>query len=120
MTYLENVCNIIDSVAKRVVLEVPESGIFAPVYDFFKNTDPKLAIDSYRLKVFKMPTEDVPDEKQRYIEALVFAQDGDYVASTLLLGGYKDTIINELNSKEFPEKLNNTFIELTYMLLHPD
>lgn len=116
MTYSENVYSIIDSVAKRVVLEVPESGIF----DFIKNTDSNLAIDNYRLKVFKMPTEDVPDEKKRYIEASVFAKDGHYAASTLLLGSYKDAIINELKSREFPEKLNNAFIELTDMLLHPD
>lgn len=120
MTYTENVYNIINAVAKRVILEVPESGEFADVYEFIKNIDSKLAIDRYQLKVLKMPTVNVPDPKKRYIEAAVYDIDGEYMASILLLGGYKDTIITELKSKKFPEKLNNAFIELAYMLLHPD
>jgi len=121
MTYDEHVYDIIDKVAKRSEREVPDYGEFAPVYEDFKNQDPKLNfVDRYMLKVVKMPKADVPDEKKRYIEASVYSPAGDYKADVLLAGGYKDDIMKELKSKEFPEKLNNAYVELVDYLRNPN
>ncbi len=118
--YEDNVYELIDKITNRAEREVPEYGDFAPVYEEFKNINTKLPVSKYQLKVLKMPKEDVPDEKQRFIQAAVYAPAGDYNANILLAAGHKDKILNELKSDKFPEKLNNAFINLVDLLQNPD
>ena len=119
-TYEENFYEMLDKVTKRAELEVPEYGSFAPVYEYFKNNNPELPIDRYQLKVLKMPKDVVEDEKQRYIEAAVFTPASDYKANILVGSGYKDDIIKQLKSDEFPEKLNDAYIKLVDLIKNPD
>jgi len=112
MTYQDHVYDIINKVATRSEREVPDYGDFAPVYEDFKNKNTDVPVGRYMLKVLKMPKADVADEKQRFIEASVYAPAGDYKAEMLLSGGHKDEILKELNSDKFPEKLNDAYLTL--------
>ncbi len=119
-TYEDKVYDMIDAVTERAEREVPEYGDFAPVYEEFKNTNSKLPIDRYQLKVLKMPKEDVPDEKQRFLQAAVYAPAGDYKADMLIGAGHKDKIMEILKSDEFPETLNDAYIKLVDFMQNPD
>lgn len=118
--YIENLHKVIDDVSTRSEREVPEYGEFAPVSEFFKNVDKDIPADKFVLRVIKMPKEDYPDEKQRFIEASVFAPAGDYKADMLIGAGHKKEILETLKSKDFPTRLNDAYIDLIDMLKDED
>ena len=110
---------MLEALINRAEREVPEYGDFAPVYESFKNTNPKLDIDRYQLKVFKMPKAQVPDETKRYLEAEVFTKAGTYKANILLGFGNKDEIMKQLKSKDFVDNLNNAYAQLVDLIQNP-
>ena len=117
-TYIEEIDKLIEKVLSRVEQEVPSSGYFAPVYENFRNNDEatKHIAGLFRLNVYKMPADIVPDPERRYIEASVFDSGGCYKTEMLVGSGNKDGIVAIMKSEKFRLKLYDTYIKLLDML----
>lgn len=116
--YIEEIDKLIEKVLSRVEQEVPSSGYFAPVYENFRNNDEatKHIAGLFRLNVYKMPADIVPDPERRYIEASVFDSGGCYKTEMLVGSGNKEGIIAIMKSEKFRLKLYDTYIKLLDML----
>ena len=116
--YIEEIDKLIEKVLSRVEQEVPSSGYFAPVYENFRNNDEatKHIAGLFRLNVYKMPADIVPDPQRRYIEASVFDSGGCYKTEMLVGSGNKEGIIAIMKSEKFRLKLYDTYIKLLDML----
>ena len=116
--YIEEIDKLIEKVLSRVEQEVPSSGYFAPVYENFRNNDEatKHIAGLFRLNVYKMPADIVPDPERRYIEASVFDSGGCYKTEMLVGSGNKDGIVAIMKSEKFRLKLYDTYIRLLDML----
>lgn len=117
--YTDSFYKMLKDITERAEREVPEYGDFAPVYENFKNINPKLDVDRYQLKIYKMPKAQVSDETERFLEAEVYTKAGTYRASLLLGSGKKEDILKQLKSEEFTEKLNNAYIKLVDLIQNP-
>ena len=117
-SYIDEIDKLIEKVLSRVEQEVPSSGYFAPVYDEFCNNDEstKHIAGRFRLKVYKMPADIVPDPEKRYIEASVFDSGGCYKTEMLVGSGNKEEIIALMKTEKFRLKLYDTYIKLLDML----
>ena len=117
-SYIDEIDKLIEKVLSRVEQEVPSSGYFAPVYDEFCNNDEstKHIAGRFRLKVYKMPADIVPDPEKRYIEASVFDSVGCYKTEMLVGSGNKEEIIVIMKTEKFRMKLYDTYIRLLDML----
>lgn len=118
-TYSQSFYEMLNKIVKRAELEVTEYGDFAPIYEYFKNTNPDLNIDKYQLKIFKMPKINVEDETKRFIMAEVYLPSRDYKADIILGSGNKEEILKQLKSPDFVDKLNNAYIQLVDILQNP-
>jgi hypothetical protein len=107
---------------QQIVNHVPESGDFAPIFEFFVNPDPKTSefVGKYGLKVYKMPKDIVSDPKIRYVEAAAYIPSGIYKSDCTVASGTKDEIIAIMQTPEFAEKLCKTFLELGELFEHYD
>ena len=116
--YVDEIDKIIEKILSRVEQEIPSSGYFTPVYDEFRNNDEntKHIAGRFRLKVYKMPADIVPDPERRYIEASVFDSGGCYKTEMLVGSGNKEEIIAIMKTEKFRLKLYNTYIRLLDML----
>ena len=116
--YVDEIDKIIEKILSRVEQEIPSSGYFTPVYDEFRNNDEntKHIAGRFRLKVYKMPADIVPDPEKRYIEASVFDSVGCYKTEMLVGSGNKEAIIAIMKSEKFLLKLYDTYIRLLDML----
>ena len=116
--YIEEIDKLVERVLSRVEHEMPQSGYFAPVYENFRNNDEatKYIAGLFRLSVYKMPAETVPDPEKRYIEASVFDSVGCYKTEMLVGSGNKEAIIAIMKSEKFLLKLYDTYIRLLDML----
>ena len=116
--YIEEIDKLVERVLSRVEHEMPQSGYFAPVYDEFRNSDEstKHIAGRFRLMVYKMPADIVPDPEKRYIEASVFDSGGCYKTEMLVGSGNKEEIIAIMKTDKFRTKLYNTYIRLLDML----
>ena len=67
--YIDAIDKLVEKVLSRIEQEIPRSGYFAPVYENFYNNDEatKHIAGIFRLKVYKMPADIVPDPEKRYI-----------------------------------------------------
>lgn len=117
-SYIDEIDKLIEKVLSRVEQEVPSFGYFAPVYDEFCNNDEstKHIAGRFRLKVYKMPADIVPDPEKRYIEASVFDSVGCYKTEMLVGSGNKEEIIAIMKTEKFRMKLYDTYIRLLDML----
>ena len=117
-SYIDEIDKLIEKVLSRVEQEVPSSGYFAPVYDEFCNNDEstKHIAGRFRLKVYKMPADIVPDPEKRYIEASVFDSGGCYKTEMLVGSGNKEEIIALMKTEKFRLKLYDTYIRLLDVL----
>ena len=117
-SYIDEIDKLIEKLLSRVEQEVPSSGYFAPVYDEFCNNDEstKHIAGRFRLKVYKMPADIVPDPEKRYIEASVFDSVGCYKTEMLVGSGNKEAIIAIMKTEKFRLKLYGTYIRLRDML----
>ena len=117
-SYINEIDKLIEKILSRVEQEVPSSGYFAPVYDEFCNNDEstKHIAGRFRLKVYKMPADIVPDPEKRYIEASVFDSGGCYKTEMLVGSGNKEEIIALMKTEKFRLKLYGTYIKLRDML----
>ena len=117
-SYIDEIDKLIEKVLSRVEQEVPSSGYFAPVYDEFCNNDEstKHIAGRFRLKVYKMPADIVPDPEKRYIEASVFDGGGCYKTEMLVGSGNKEEIIALMKTEKFRLKLYDTYIRLLDVL----
>ena len=116
--YIEEIDKLVERVLSRIEHEMPQSGYFAPVYENFRNNDEatKHIAGMFRLSVYKMPAETVPDPEKRYIEAAVFDSSGCYKADMLVGSGNKDSIIAIMKTEKFRFKLYDTYIRLLDIL----
>lgn len=116
--YIDDIDTLVERVLSRIEHEIPQSGYFAPVYDEFSNNDEstKHIAGRFRLKVYKMPADIVPDPERRYIEASVFDSVGCYKTEMLVGSGNKDGIVDVMKSEKFRLKLYDTYIKLLDML----
>ena len=116
--YIDDIDTLVERVLSRIEHEIPQSGYFAPVYDEFSNNDEstKHIAGRFRLKVYKMPADIVPDPEKRYIEASVFDSVGCYKTEMLVGSGNKDGIVDVMKSEKFRLKLYDTYIKLLDML----
>ena len=116
--YIEEIDMLVEKVLSRIEQEIPWSGYFAPVYENFRNNDEatKHIAGLFRLKVYKMPADIVPDPEKRYIEAAVFDSSGCYKAEMLVGSGNKEGIIAIMKTEKFRMKLYDTYIKLLDML----
>ena len=116
--YIDDIDTLVERVLPRIEHEIPQSGYFAPVYDEFSNNDEstKHIAGRFRLKVYKMPADIVPDPERRYIEASVFDSVGCYKTEMLVGSGNKDGIVDVMKSEKFRLKLYDTYIKLLDML----
>ena len=117
--YTDSFYKMLKDLTERAEREVPEYGDFAPVYENFKNLNPKLDVDRYQLRIFKMPKAQVADETKRYLEAEVFTKAGTYKANILLGSGNKEEILKQLKSDDFVDKLNEAYIQLVDLIQNP-
>ena len=116
--YIDAIDKLVEKVLSRIEQEIPRSGYFAPVYENFYNNDEatKHIAGMFRLKVYKMPADKVPDPERRYIEASVFDSCGYYKAEMLVGSGNKEEIIAVMKTEKFRLRLYNTYIRLLDML----
>ena len=116
--YIDDIDKLAERVLSRIEHEIPQSGYFAPVYDEFSNNDEstKHIAGRFRLKVYKMPADIVPDPERRYIEASVFDSVGCYKTEMLVGSGNKEAIIAIMKTEKFRMKLYDTYIRLLDML----
>ena len=116
--YIDDIDTLVERVLSRIEHEIPQSGYFAPVYDEFSNNDEstKHIAGRFRLKIYKMPADIVPDPERRYIEASVFDSVGCYKTEMLVGSGNKDGIVDVMKSEKFRLKLYDTYIKLLDML----
>lgn len=116
--YIDEIDKLIEIILSRVEQEIPSSGYFAPVYDEFRNNDEntKHIAGRFRLNVYKMPADIVPDPERRYIEASVFDSGGCYKTEMLVGSGNKEEIIAIMKTEKFRLKLYNTYIRLLDIL----
>ena len=116
--YIDAIDKLVEKVLSRIEQEIPRSGYFAPVYENFYNNDEatKHIAGMFRLKVYKMPSDKVPDPERRYIEASVFDSCGCYKAEMLVGSGNKEEIIAVMKTEKFRLRLYNTYIRLLDML----
>lgn len=116
--YIDAIDKLVEKVLSRIEQEIPLSGYFAPVYENFRNNDEatKHIAGLFRLSVYKMPAETVPDPEKRYIEASVFDSGGCYKAEMLIGSGNKEEIISIMKTEKFRLKLYDTYIRLLAML----
>ena len=116
--YIEEIDMLVEKVLSRIEQEMPRSGYFAPVYENFRNNDEatKHIAGLFRLNVYKMPADIVPDPERRYIEASVFDSGGCYKTEMLVGSGNKDGIVAIMKSEKFRLKLYDTYIKLLDML----
>lgn len=116
--YIDDIDTLVERVLSRVEHEMPQSGYFAPVYENFYNNDEatKHIAGMFRLKVYKMPADIVPDPEKRYIEASVFDSGGCYKAEMLVGSGKKEEIMAIMKAEKFRMKLYDTYIKLLDML----
>ena len=116
--YIEEIDKLVERVLSRVEHEMPQSGYFAPVYENFYNNDEatKHIAGMFRLKVYKMPADIVPDPEKRYIEASVFDSVGCYKTEMLVGSGNKEEIMAIMKAEQFRMKLYDTYIKLLDML----
>ena len=116
--YVDEIDKIIEKILSRVEQEIPSSGYFTPVYDEFRNNDEntKHIAGRFRLKVYKMPADIVPDPERRYIEASVFDSGGCYKTEMLVGSGNKEEIIAIMKTEKFRLKLYNTYMRLLDIL----
>ena len=116
--YIDDIDKLAERVLSRIEHEIPQSGYFAPVYENFNNNDEatKHIAGMFRLKVYKMPADIVPDPEKRYIEASVFDNGGCYKAEMLVGSGNKEEIIAIMKIEKFRLKLYDTYIRLLDML----
>ena len=70
----------------------------------------------FRLRIYKMPADIVPDPEKRYIEASVFDSGSCYKAEMLVGSGNKEEIIAIMKTEKFRLKLYDTYIRLLDML----
>ena len=104
--YIDDIDTLVERVLSRVEHEMPQSGYFAPVYENFYNNDEatKHIAGMFRLKVYKMPADIVPDPEKRYIEASVFDSGGCYKAEMLVGSGKKRGNYGYHESREIPHE----------------
>ena len=116
--YIDAIDKLVEKVMSRIEQEIPRSGYFAPVYENFYNNDEatKHIAGMFRLKVYKMPADIVPDPEKRYIEASVFDSGGCYKAEMLVGSGKKEEIMAIMKAEKFRMKLYDTYIKLLDML----
>ena len=116
--YIEEIDKLVEKVLSRTESEVPLSGYFAPVYENFRNNDEatKHIAGLFRLNVYKMPADIVPDPEKRYIEASVFDSGGCYKTEMLVGSGNKEEIMAIMKAEKFRMKLYDTYIKLLDML----
>lgn len=116
--YIEEIDKLVERVLSRVQHEMPQSGYFAPVYENFRNNDEatKHIAGLFRLSVYKMPAETVPDPEKRYIEASVFDSGGCYKTEMLVGSGNKEGIAALMKTEKFRMKLYDAYIRLRDML----
>ena len=116
--YIDDIDTLVERVLSRVEHEMPQSGYFAPVYENFYNNDEatKHIAGMFRLKVYKMPADIVPDPEKRYIEASVFDSGGCYKAEMLVGSGKKEEIMAIMKAEKFRMKLYDRYIKFLDML----
>lgn len=112
--YIDEIDELVEKVLSRIEYEIPWSGDFAPVYESFQNKDEatKRVAGLFRLRVYKMPADVVPDPEKRYIEAAVYHVSGSYKATGIVGSGNKDEIISIMKSDSFREKLYDAYVIL--------
>ena len=94
--------------------QVPESGPFIDVFDFFANPD-KGSLDvvsRYGIRIFKMSDDIVPAPTKRYIEAAVYLSGSNYKATMIVCSGTKQDLLDSLNNPNFIDTLNNAYAKL--------
>ena len=116
--YIDDIDKLAERVLSRIEHEIPQFGYFAPVYENFYNNDEatKHIAGLFRLRIYKMPADIVPDPEKRYIEASVFDNGGCYKAEMLVGSGNKEEIIAIMKIEKFRLKLYDTYIRLLDML----
>lgn len=116
--YIDAIDKLVEKVLSRIEQEIPRSGYFAPVYENFDNNDEatKHIAGLFRLRIYKMPADIVPNPEKRYIEASVFDSGGCYKAEMLIGSGNKEEIISIMKTEKFRLKLYDTYIRLLDML----
>lgn len=115
--YIDEIDKLVEKVLSRIEHEIPWSGNFAPVYESFPNKDEatKRVAGLFRLRVYKMPADVVPDPEKRYIEAAVYHISGSYKADVIVGSGNNDDIISIMKSDSFRAKLYDAYIILLDM-----
>ena len=88
------------------------------IYEDIMNNDEKTRklCSKFRLKVLKMPKEDVPDPAKRFIEVGAFHAQAGYCATMLIGAGYKTAIIEKLTHPDFPLKVQDDYQKLVDFL----
>ena len=116
--YIDAIDKLVEKVMSRIEQEIPRSGYFAPVYENFYNNDEatKHIAGLFRLRIYKMPADIVPDPEKRYIEASVFDSGGCYKTEMFVGSGNKEEIIALMKTEKFRQKLYDTYIRLLDML----
>lgn len=117
-SFQDYVDDVIQRVIKRVEAEVPDTGDFMPVIEFFTNPSSKTRDDvgRYGLRVYKMRKDIVPDPSKRYVEAAAYDPSGCYKADFVVASGTKDEILAKMVTEEFSMKLCDDYANLTDLM----
>ena len=101
---------------KIIVKIIDQIGNAGKAFTFHNDESTKHIAGRFRLKVYKMPADIVPDPEKRYIEASVFDSVGCYKTEMLVGSGNKEEIITIMKTEKFRMKLYDTYIRLLDML----
>lgn len=113
-SFRDYVDDIILRIVERIENEVPITGDFTPVLEFFTNpsSDTREYVGRYGLRIYKMAKDIVPDPSKRYVEAAAYVPSGLYKADYVIASGTKDEILSEIKTDEFAVKLCSYYDEL--------
>ena len=85
---------------KRLPLEVPEHGDFAPVVEKFVSKDPTMNISSVKI-VCKKSDKEAPKQKLRTLEISIESKTGADVYKCVIADGDKKSITDIVKEKDF-------------------
>lgn len=96
----EQILQMIRDLRKKVAATMPDEGAFEQIYVQIKNTDGKLKVTDWMLKVKKlMPATDRTGRKS-FLELVAYKLPSIYIASCVLESGIKQDILARLDDED--------------------
>lgn len=109
---------MIERLVARIEQEIPATGPFEYVYEYFENEDRWWRATNVCL--FVVPLEKADGEVKRVLECRVYCLPIPYIASKVVASGTNEVLLEKLREADFPESSYHIFKELNNMFNEVD